>query len=233
MTRIFLTARWENLVILTYKIDSALLSSHTPPGLTADTINGDAFVSIVAFDFNDIKVKSLRIPFHVNFPEVNLRFYVKDENRNGVVFISEYVDKYFVPFIANSVYNENYKRIRMRRIMKAAADALRIEYLMHVNSREFYVNMKAKPESFIPAENTIEHFIKEHEWGFGKSRLGNLLSYRVEHPIWEVYPVIECDHNLDFGLLYGDKWKFLNNEKPHNVMLAKGSEVKVFSPEHG
>ena len=234
-SKTFLTARWENLAIITYKIHPASLSIYIPPGLAADTINGDAFVSIVAFDFNDIKIKSLRIPFHVNFPEINLRFYVKDENRNGVVFISEFVDKYFVPFVANSVYNENYKRIRMKKVMKIldGDDVIHLNYNMNMKGREFNLNMKAKQESFIPGENTIEHFIKEHEWGFGKSRRGKLLSYKVVHPVWEVCPVTHFSHNFDFGLIYGNKWEMLNDEKPFNVMFAKGSEVKVFSPESG
>jgi uncharacterized protein len=228
----FLTARWENLAIITYKIDPALLQPYIPPGLMLDTLNGDTFVSVVAFDFNDIKVKSLRIPFHVNFPEINLRFYVKDENRNGVVFISELVDKYFVPFVANSVYNENYKRIRMRRLMHLDGDSIiRLNYSMRMNGRGFHLNMKARQEPFIPGENTVEHFIKEHQWGFGKSRKGNLLSYEVEHPVWQIYPVTEAVHNFDFGLIYGRNWEILNDEKPFNIMFAKGSEVKVFSPQ--
>src|SRR5438552_16138448 len=97
--KVFLTARWENLIITTFKIEPALLIPHIPSGLEPDTIDGSAFVSLVAFDFADTKVIGMKVPFNVNFPEINLRFYVKDKNKRGVVFIREFVPKIFIPVI--------------------------------------------------------------------------------------------------------------------------------------
>lgn len=56
----FLSAQWKRLLLLTYDIDPQLLSDHLPPGLTLDTIDGRAFVSLVAFDFLDTRVVGIR-----------------------------------------------------------------------------------------------------------------------------------------------------------------------------
>ena len=39
----------------------------------------------MAFDFLDTRVKGFKIPFHVDFPEVNLRFYVRQRMKDGQI----------------------------------------------------------------------------------------------------------------------------------------------------
>src|SRR4051812_2159224 len=87
----FLTARWSNLCLLTYAVPRALLTPRLPPGLELDTRpgladgptadrfapDGPAFVSLVAFDFLDTRVLGVPWPGYRNFPEINLRFYVR------------------------------------------------------------------------------------------------------------------------------------------------------------
>lgn len=62
--------------------------------------------------FLNTKLLGFSVPFHRNFEEVNLRFYVKKKEgdlwKRGVVFIKEIVPKPALSLIANSVYKENY-----------------------------------------------------------------------------------------------------------------------------
>jgi hypothetical protein len=67
--------------------------------------------------------------------------------------------------------------------------------------------------------------------GQGRTAQGDTFVYRVEHPFWEVYHVLNFEHNIDFCAIYGQKWKLLNDLQPYNVVFAKGSRVKVFSAE--
>ncbi|HTG49386.1 MAG TPA: DUF2071 domain-containing protein, partial [Gemmatimonadales bacterium] len=67
------------------------LAPHLPPGLALDRWEGHAFVSLVAFDFLDTRVGGIPWPGFTAFPEVNLRFYVREGDRRGVVFIAELV----------------------------------------------------------------------------------------------------------------------------------------------
>ena len=56
MSRPFLTARWQNLFLATYPVPPAWLEPRLPSGLTLDLRNGDAFVSVVAFEFLETRV---------------------------------------------------------------------------------------------------------------------------------------------------------------------------------
>lgn len=226
--KLFLSARWENLVLVTYKVPSKILAEHIPKGLEPDTINGDAFVSLVAFDFLDTKVKGVKIPFHVNFPEINLRAYVKNKEKRGVIFIREFVPRFFISLVANTLYNEKYRSAQMKSSLTLNGK-IDLTHNMKFKGKEYTLSLQAKNQPHMPGHDSTEHFFKEHEWGFGTNRAGQPLMYRVEHPFWDIFPVTRFEHNFDFGAIYGLKWRFLNSEKPYNVTFAKGSPIKVYS----
>src|SRR5579872_6019505 len=110
----FLTSNWTNLINITYAVNPEILLPWLPKGVEFDIIDGSAFVSLVPFDFTDTRFKGMYIPFHANFPEINLRFYVKHKNNKGVVFIKEFISKFSVKTIANIFYNENYETAMLK-----------------------------------------------------------------------------------------------------------------------
>jgi uncharacterized protein YqjF (DUF2071 family) len=221
----FLTAEWKDLVNITFAVDPALLAEHLPKGLGLDTIEGKAFVSLVAFRFHNIRLKGIKIPFHHSFPEINLRYYVYNKDgRRGVVFIKEFVPQYFVAAVARSVYNEPYETIPMSSETHWSEDTISTQ---HTFGPGYRLELKAENKPVTPSNNSAEHFFKEHQFGFGKDKNGNTLMYEVEHPVWEIFPVKKYDLKLDFGKAFGKKWELLNNTAPYNVLFAKGSEIIV------
>jgi uncharacterized protein len=225
--KIFLTARWENLVLITYKISPEMLEPFLPKGLEPDTIDGDAFVSLVAFDFLDTKVKGIKFPYHVNFPEINLRAYVRYKEKRGVIFIREFVPRFFISLIANSLYNEKYVSVPMKSHIEKNGSIF-LSHTLTYDGKDYSISLQAENKPWLPPDNSREHFFKEHEWGFGTNRAGKLLTYRVEHPFWDVYPITKFEHNFDLSAIYGKQWQSLNNEFPYNITFAKGSKIKVF-----
>ena len=74
---IFLTARWKYLLMANYVVDPAVLAPYVPRGTELDYFYGQTYASIVGFRFLDTKLLGIPVPFHRNFAEVNLRFYVR------------------------------------------------------------------------------------------------------------------------------------------------------------
>src|SRR4051812_31296505 len=95
--RSFLSAEWRKLILVNYAVNPLILKKYLPAGTELDLFNGRCYVRVVGFMFENVSLRGFRIPFHVNFPEVNLRFYVKVQEddiwKRGVVFISEIVPK--------------------------------------------------------------------------------------------------------------------------------------------
>ena len=123
--RTFLTAEWRDLALLNYEIEPDVLLPHVPGGTEIDLWDGRCFVSVVGFRFLKTRVMGLPIPFHSNFLEVNLRFYVRrevqGELRRGVVFIKEIVPRRAIAWVARVVYNENYVALPMRHAVDNAS----------------------------------------------------------------------------------------------------------------
>jgi uncharacterized protein len=117
--RLFLSAEWRDLVILNYAVDPGLLDRYVPKTTELDSFAGKTYVSLVGFRFRRTRLfGGVPLPFHTNFDEINLRFYVRrplpNGDRRGVVFISEVVPRRAVAIVARLAYGENYRRYPMR-----------------------------------------------------------------------------------------------------------------------
>ena len=226
--RKFLTAKWEDLVMANYEIAPEILADRIPKGTSLDFHDGKCFVSLVAFMFLDTRVLGVPVPFHINFEEVNLRFYVKresaDEIRRGVSFIKEIVPRYAIATVARVFYGEPYEAWKMSH----AKQENELIYAWWKRENDHSVKIEIGENLGVPAENSHGEFIIEHYWGYTKRGETRTDEYKVEHPKWELFAVENHEIKVDFGTLYGAEFEFLNNEKPHSIFMAKGSEVSVY-----
>jgi uncharacterized protein YqjF (DUF2071 family) len=230
--RTFLTAEWRNLAMLNYEVEPALLSQFVPSGTELDCWNGKAFASLVGFRFLNTKVCGIPIPFHRNFDEVNLRFYVRravgDEVRRGVVFIKEIVPRWAIAAVARSVYNERYVALPMNHQVKLSEFGRFVKYGWRSSVGWSRINIRAKESPELPREGSQEQFITEHFWGYSAQADGTTVEYRVAHPRWRVWSGIGAEFEGDVTELYGQKLAAILSGTPSSAFLAEGSEVTVF-----
>ena len=183
--------------------------------------------------FVDTRLLGMRIPFHTNFEEVNLRFYVKRfENsiwKRGVVFIKEIVPKPALTFVANSIYKEHYETLPMCHKWEENSSNRLVEYQWKKNMVWQSFKIVAALEASEIIENSETEFITEHYWGYAKVNNSLTNEYEVMHPKWKHYKVESSEIKVDFGIVYGEDFAFLNILKADSVMLAEGSEISVES----
>jgi uncharacterized protein YqjF (DUF2071 family) len=95
MNETFLTANWENIVMVNYEVNPAVLKPYLPKGVELDYYQDKTYVSLVGFMFKKTSLFGIPIPFFGSFEETNLRFYVRridgKKVKRGVVFINETV----------------------------------------------------------------------------------------------------------------------------------------------
>ena len=225
--RVFLSAKWSNLILCNYPVDDALLEPYLPMGCKLDHFEDKAFVSLVAFEFLNTKVFGFKWPGFTHFFEVNLRFYIKFEEQRGVCFIREYVPSRVIVGVAQIIYNEPYKYAPISGTIDKTQEQINALYQLTSMDKSILLDITAKNSAYLPLPNSIEHFFKEHELGVGKSRTGETLTYKVSHPYWEVYPIVSTKIQVDWEI-FGPQFSFLSQQKPHSVVFAKGSDIKVF-----
>jgi hypothetical protein len=226
----FLTAEWKKLIIANYEVNPDILVKYLPYKTEFDLWNNTCYLSLVGFMFLNTKVKSLKIPYHINFEEVNLRFYVKHKANNewkrGVVFIKEIVPKSVLTFVANTVYKEHYETLPMEHFWKKNNETIEIEYRWK-NSEWNSIKVIADNKLIDLKTGSEEEFISEHYWGYTRISENITSEYEVEHPKWKFYNVNNYTIKTDFEETYSKDFKFLNNTVPKSVFLAEGSEISV------
>ena len=228
MARPFLTARWQDLVLITYAIEPAFVQPFLPAGCVPDVIDGAARCSLVAFEFLSAKVRGVRWPYHADFPEVNLRFYVKCDGLRGVSFLREFVPRRAIALVARLIYNEPYAAIPMHRHRIQEAGHIKVEHNLQVHGQWQRISVTAEGPAMVPELDPDADWIKEHRWGFGQTRSGRPLAYEVVHPAWAIYSGVTLSLKFDFAHVYGPEWAFLNEETPISTILAAGSDVEVW-----
>jgi len=230
--RKFLEAQWKNLLMLNYEVDPQILEPYIPFGTVLDLWQGKALVSMVGFMFEETRVLGIKWPFHVDFEEVNLRFYVKhfdgNEWKRGAVFISEIVPKSAIVLIANTLYKEHYRALPMRHSVNPVGND-HTQYLYEWKLKGIWNKLGATISNHFEdiQPGSPEEFIFEHYWGYNSLGPAKTMQYQVEHISWQVAKVTEPIFEADVAELYGKAFEPYLTVKPFSAFFANGSEINV------
>ena len=233
MSKVFLRAEWRKLILANYAVDPKLLQPLVPPKTELDEWDNNHFVSLVGFQFLNVRLLGFRIPFHVNFPEVNLRFYVRTkvegEWRRGVVFVKEIVPKPAISFVANTLFGEKYATHPVKEKIEWSDQRLEVGYAWKAKGQWNELNVASSTECSIIQPGSEDEFITQHFWGYSHKGQNRTIEYNVEHPLWESYTVNNYQVTCNFTGLYGDRFKDLHHREPDSVMLAEGSPILIYN----
>ena len=230
----FLTARWENLLLVNFDCSPELLASLVPAGTELDPWRGSHILSLVGFHFVDTRLRGVPVPWHRTFEEVNLRFYVRRRMpdtsvRRAVVFIRELVPRRAVAWVARRLYNEPYDAVPMdHRIALDPETGGEVEYSWeHRGGRHRIAATVRGPAGPLAAGSEAE-FITEHYWGYTSRRDGGTREYRVDHPRWRVWEASTARYDCPPGAgLYGPELTEVLTAMPRSAHVAEGSRVAV------
>ena len=210
-----------------YSIEPVRLLPYLPYGTELDYFSGRCYVSLVGFMFLDSRLGGIPLAFHQSFEEVNLRFYVlTDQQKRGVVFIKELVPKPAVTLVANGFYKEHYETCPMDHHWIHSSHEQQIEYRWKKGTwHSLQIKSDIIPKGLV--EGSVEAFFTEHYIGCTKINDQLTLEYSVEHIPWQVYDTREYSIEVDFEIVYGKGFAFLNHEQPDSVFLAEGSGITL------
>ena len=185
--RVIMRQRWRDLLFLHWCFDPAEIQSTLPEGLSVDVFDGSAWVGVVPFRMEGIRLGRLPpLPGTRSFPELNLRTYVKDESGlPGVWFYSLEAGNRLAVLVARTFFHLNYRFATMsvtegpngihyesRRVGNGLNEPLQV----------FEWSPPTPPET-VPAEpGTLPHFLLERYRLFARHpRSGRLYTGRISH----------------------------------------------------
>lgn len=190
-----LSMRWGDVLFAHWPVDAGVVQQSLPDGLVADSFEGDAYLSVVAFVMSDIAPRGL--PVGLSFPELNLRTYVTHEDGPpGIYFYNlDADDRLGVP-IARTLFGLPYYRATM--------DVARFHDGLRFRSRRIHEGVP--PASFDatyrpvgeprqPEPGTLDAFLAERYrfYAVGRDRLpavdlggDQLYAGEIAHDRWTV-----------------------------------------------
>jgi len=228
---IFLKAQWRNIIMANYPVPETLLMPFLPKGVELDLFQGKAYVSLVGFMFQNIKLFNIPVPWFGNFEEINLRFYVKKTEgeivKRGVVFISETAPYRAVAWLANKMYKEHYRVVSAQHTWLSKDNFKYIQYKWFLNNKWNSIDVKAFELKTKMLAGSFENFIFEHYYGYTKINATITEQYSIKHPSWMINAVVESKVSCDFDEMYGKEFGFLSSLQPEATFLAEGSSIQI------
>jgi len=222
--------------MLNYAVDAAILAPKVPPGTELDQFAGKTYVSLVGFRFLRTRVRGLWIPFHSDFDEVNLRFYVKRAGisppRRGVVFVREIVPRYAIAKVAQVVYHEKYIALPMsHQVIEPTSEhgRMQAEYRWRYQGQWNRLHVECSGRPALAPEGSLDQFITEHYWGYAAQPDGGCLEYRVAHDPWRIWTAAQASFQGDPPGLYGPELARCLGAEPNSAFVAEGSAVTIYS----
>ena len=223
----FLTADWRYLAMLNFPVDPGILAPHVPEGTELDFFEGETFVSLVGFLFLNTRVLGIAVPFHRDFEEVNLRFYVRKKSadgwKRGVVFVRELVPRQAIATVARVFYGEKYSAMPMRHNVVDNETGVAVEYGWRRGKKWESLGMTATGSPQSVSQGSHEEFMTEHYWGYTAGKRTS-----VEHPRWKIWPAETANFVADVAALYGEQFVAPLAAAPASKFIAEGSHVQVW-----
>ena len=181
---------WKKIAYAHWPVEPDQVQARLPDGLIADTFAGSAWVGLVAFHMQRIRIpRTPAIPYFGTFPETNVRTYVRDQNgRQGVWFDSLDVTRLLPVVVARTSYHLPYMWAKMS-IVEDANKVIYQATRRWPRSDQAASEMAVRPLEPITRPSDLERFLTSR-WGL-YTNLGSRLAYApVEHEPWPLQQAV-------------------------------------------
>jgi uncharacterized protein YqjF (DUF2071 family) len=183
-----MTQTWHDLLFAHWPVDPEVVARRVPRQFPLDLFDGAAWIGIVPFHMTNVAPRSVpSLPWVSEFPELNVRTYVRIGDRPGVYFFSLDAGSRLAVRAARTLLNLPYHAAAMR---VTAADE-RVEYDSRRAGAEAAVFSGAygpAGPAFTAARGSLEYFLTERYCLYNLDRRGAPYRLEIHHPPWPLQP---------------------------------------------
>ena len=196
-----MTQRWNDLLFAHWPVAAASIAPLLPEGLEPDTFQGSAWLGVVPFWLDRIKVRGLpSMPGMRNFPDLNVRTYVRDEQTGtpGMYFFSLDATNLLAVALAQTFFHLPYHWAEMRLEQRSEREFSFFSSRRLVRKQVIF---KARYRGLGPTRKlaegrsgTLEHFLMERSCLFMRNRAGEPVRANLHHVPW---PLEEAEAEIE------------------------------------
>ena len=193
--------RWNDLLFAHWPVPASEIASRLPEGLEPDVFQGSAWLGVVPFWLDRIKVRGLpSLPGMRSFPDLNVRTYVRDEHTAtpGMYFFSLDATNLLAVALAHSFFHLPYHWAEMRLDQRSERE------FSFYSRRRFTrdpVIFKAQYRGLGPTRKlaeggsgTLEYFLMERSCLYTRNRDGEPVRANLHHVPW---PLEEAEAEIE------------------------------------
>ena len=179
---------WRDALFLHWRVDAAALRHVIPPNLELDMFDGAAWVSIVAFRITGARLRGMP-PFTAlpPFNEINVRTYVRDQEKGGVWFFSLDAANALAVWAARTGLHLPYIDARIDGSWQAGRCIYRSERTRDTDAARFSAEVSFGGTLRSAGAGTLGQWLAERYCFFTTDRRGRTLRGDVAHEPWPLY----------------------------------------------
>ncbi|MBI1826130.1 MAG: DUF2071 domain-containing protein [Planctomycetes bacterium] len=218
---------WHDLTFLHWPVSVATLRPLIPQPLTIDTFDGDAWIGVVPFSM-DFRVRNMpKIPWLGAFSEINVRTYVRLNDKPGVWFLSLDCSSRIVTTVARTWYGLPYFNANTRvEIAKGPIRYLNDRCNGHGIARfDALVLPGGRPSRSKP--DTLAHWLTERYCLYATRRSSSIIRADIQHAPWNLQ---EADMEVHSNTMTEPLGIKLSATQPI-AHFARRMDVLVWPPE--
>jgi len=107
---------WHDTLFFHWKVAPDLLHDYIPEDLELDVLDDYAWVSLVAFEVRNMRLRNLPpFPYVSHFHEINIRTYVVKDGIPGIYLFSIETDKFIEVLLTNLFIGLPYRKTKIKR----------------------------------------------------------------------------------------------------------------------
>ncbi len=181
---------WADLAFLHWPVDPAGIRRLVPSALELDTFENTAWVAVTPFGMRGVKPVGLPgVPTATDFPELNVRTYVRLGDRAGVWFFSLDAASWLAVAGARAAVGLPYFRARMS-LVRGGDWVLYRSRRAHrgAAAAEFHARYLPAGDVFYSKEGSFEYWATERYSLFAVRSPDRLLRLDIEHAPWPLQP---------------------------------------------
>lgn len=187
-----LRQRWRDLLFLHLPVPVDQVAALIHPALEVDRWESETYLGIVPFRMDDVAPGlSPAVSCLSAFPELNLRLYVRFQDRPGVWFVSLDAANPVAVTLARRWYSLPYFRAAMTcREIQPGNLSSGIEYqsARQPGGPRFQGRYAPTGPAQTSPPGSLEHWLTERYCLYTSDRRGQLLRAEVQHPPWPLQP---------------------------------------------
>ncbi|MGB1286033.1 MAG: YqjF family protein [Aggregatilineales bacterium] len=179
---------WQYLLFMHWRIAPELLRPLLPVGLTLDTYDGAAWIGVVPFLMNHVRLRGVAPIRHTSrFPELNVRTYVKYQDKPGVWFFSLDADHLPAVITARLTFNLPYFKAKMM-LSVHDDEVLYLSHRHHIgaNPADFIARYRPTDDVYYSKPGTLDDWLTERYALYAADRRGGLYRGEIHHLPWSL-----------------------------------------------